>query len=64
MQQMGVPSDVTFVTSLDDARGRLTTPSIVSTSFIADTMPVDSQPIKMTSPRAYAIEAKTRAQQA
>jgi hypothetical protein len=33
---------------------RLTTPSIVSTSFIADTMPANSQAIKMTSPRAYA----------
>jgi hypothetical protein len=33
---------------------RLTTPSIASTSFIADTMPADSQAIKMTSPCAYA----------
>ena len=39
---------------------RLTTPSIVSTSFITDTMPADSQAIKMTSPRAYVRNLQTR----
>ena len=46
---------------------RLTTPSIASTSFIADTMPADSQAIKMTSPCAYEqsrMEGDQRALQA